>query len=183
MCQYQDLVVLSFTFATGTPHVRDVRAIETDNGRLSGPGYPLYFHGMSKGRLNQFTLVHSVRKNAQTLAAVTVVRKEDAVEQSQIFFKRVQKAVARLKTKAERIAKMKAEGNELRAMVLDPATGAYTERDFLEVKKGDQFHVKLADGTRTERYDRLALSNGFWSQGYIAAILADPVPPQMAAEA
>lgn len=179
MFDHQDLVIMAYTFATDAPHVRDVMCRETDNGLLTGACYPLDFHGMRKGRLNQFTLVNTVRKNAQSLTAVTVARKEDAIEQSLVFFKRVAKAKARLARKAERIATLKAEGNQRRAWVMDPSTGEYAEREFLQVKKGDRFYMVEPDGTRAEEFDRVALSNGFWTYGYIAGIIANPCIPQV----
>lgn len=180
MCHYQDLVVLVYTFATDAPHVRDLLVRETDNGRLVGGCYPLNYNGMARGRLNQFNLVNTVRKNAQSLAAVTVVRKEDAVEQAQVFFRRVAKAKVRLRRKAEHIAQMKADGVHLRAWIRNPETGVYADSDFLDVKKGDVFYATLPTGARTTDHDWIARSNGFWTMGYVAGVIADPVKPEVA---
>lgn len=172
--QLHDLVVLSFSFATHTPHVRNVVAEGSDDGsRMHGPGYPLAGHGMSADRLNQFNLMYSVRKNQQTLTAVTVVRRQDVAKQSQVFFRRVEKAQARLKTKAQRIAELMKQGNTRRAMVFDPLKG-WDNRDMLDVKKGDRFYMLEADGTRVDNLDWVAQSNGFWSAGYIACVRVEP---------
>lgn len=169
------LVILTHDFAAGTTESRASEARESDNGRLVGLGYPLNFGGMPKARLNQFNLVNGIRRDPRSLMAVTVVRKVDALLQSQIFFRRVEKAQRRLQRKAERVAELKAQGNQLRALVLDPATGEYHDRDFLEVKKGDRFYARNPDGGRTTDHDWIARSNGFWAHGYIAGVMVDPV--------
>lgn len=175
--QLHDLVVLSFSFATHTPHVRNVVAEGSDDGRrMHGPGYPLNGHGMSADRLNQFNLMYSVRKNQQTLTAVTVVRRQDVAKQSQIFFRRVEKAQARLKAKAQRIAELKKQGNTRRAVVVREHADGWSKHEctFLDVKVGDRFHIMEQDGTPVGEHAWIAKSNGFWSAGYIACVRVEP---------
>lgn len=170
------LVTLTHNFATGTTESRASTARESDDGRrLRGSGYPLNFGGMSKGRLNQFNLVCGVRGDPSSLLAVTVCRSADALLQSQIFFRRVGKAAARLEKRAERIAELRKTENERRAWVYDVATGEYTECELIDVKKGDRFYLRNPDGARDTDHDWLAKSNGFWYLGYLAAVYVDRV--------
>lgn len=60
--QLHDLVVLSFSFAAHTLHVRNTIARAAGSSRrMGGPGYQ---YGMSADRVNQFKRMCSVRRQA-----------------------------------------------------------------------------------------------------------------------
>jgi len=64
--QLHDLVVLSFSFAAHTLHVRNTIARAAGSSRrMGGPGYQ---YGMSADRVNQFKRMCSVRRQVDRAA-------------------------------------------------------------------------------------------------------------------
>lgn len=171
------LFTVSYNFANGTLHIARVIAAETKNGRYWYNRWPAASSGISKGRLGQYNLIHSMYlvEVRHAVEAVTIFTQDQLMNGGlDTFRRRVEKTQRRLDRQSAAYASTLAS-NVKTAHVRQP-DGSFVATDPLAIKAGDYFFMTYSDGSRSPSgTDRIAkaISNGFVSRFGVKGVIAD----------